>query len=552
MANPGQGEEFLRVPAAGGDPDQPDSRGVVLELVPADRVVGARLIDHQDVTEAPRAHAGRLPGERDPGDVVEVDRRYQALAVCGTGHGPGHHVDAAVGMAGAPDPGARRPGELAAGVLLGVLAEVPYVPLVVLGEEREFLLLQPALEEVTVPGDHRIHAVDHLGEAADGEHHRMRRVMAALENSPGVAELGPRHQREHRVVHPGRRGEPVPPALGRGRAGLRRRAGRAGLRRCGLLAGARGAARGQWQRAEHGERCERPDTRYQGHHWLPSGWTRSARRPRPSRSRRLRPNRRYREGSTSRLSRVEVARPPSTTTASGCSISCPGRSPSSTSGTRARPVASDVIRIGDSRSRAPRITSAVPNSMPSSCSRCCQWLISRMPLRAAMPNTVKKPTNDPREMIPPPAHAARIPPTSAIGSVTKASTASRHLRNDAWSSSRIRTPAMSEDCSSRDCAACRSWYSPSISMWYPRFRCTAASLRLMSLTTAPRSRPATAAPTSRYRESPCWSMALGLGCKATVATEPSRTRPPDGVSMGRSATSLKLCRTEPGLHTTTS
>jgi hypothetical protein len=46
------------------------------------------------------------------------------------------------------------------------------------------------------------------------------------------------------------------------------------------------------------------------------------------------------------------------TTASGCSISWPGIWPVTTSGTTASPVASAVIRIGDSRSRAPRRTSS--------------------------------------------------------------------------------------------------------------------------------------------------------------------------------------------------
>ena len=134
-------------------------------------------------------------------------------------------------------------------------------------------------------------------------------------------------------------------------------------------------------------------------------------------ARRRWPNRRYSDGSTNRLSSVDVNSPPRMTTASGCSISCPGRVPSTTSGTSASPVASDVIRIGASRSRAPRSTSSRPNAIPSCSSRCWQWLISRIPLRAAMPNTVKKPTSEPSEMIPPAIQAASTPPTSAIGNV---------------------------------------------------------------------------------------------------------------------------------------
>src|SRR5215472_5555480 len=140
MAHADQGEQLNRVPAAGADPDQPDTGGVVLDLVPAGRVVRAGLVDHQDVLVTPGVHAGRLPGAGDLGDVVEPDRRHKTLAVPSANRGIGQHVDAAVGVAGAPDPGARRPGELAAGVFLGVLAEVPHVPGVVLGEEGEFLL----------------------------------------------------------------------------------------------------------------------------------------------------------------------------------------------------------------------------------------------------------------------------------------------------------------------------------------------------------------------------------------------------------------------------
>ena len=155
-------------------------------------------------------------------------------------------------------------------------------------------------------------------------------------------------------------------------------------------------------------------------------------------------------------------------------------------------------------------------------------------------------------MIPPASQAASTPPTSAIGSVRNSKTASRQLRNEAWSSSRMSSPAMIADSSSRLCAACRSWYSPSSSTWYPRASCTEPSFCLISLTTEPRSRPSTAAPTSRYLESPCRSMALGFGCSATVATSPSLMWPPDGRSIGRFSMSEKLCLVRSGLQTTTS
>ncbi len=59
------------------------------------------------------------------------------------------------------------------------------------------------------------------------------------------------------------------------------------------------------------------------------------------------------------------------------------------------------MRIGASRSRAPRRTSSRPHGTPSSRSRCWQWLMSRIPLRAAMPKTVKNPTSEPSVMTPP-------------------------------------------------------------------------------------------------------------------------------------------------------
>src|SRR6266571_8381000 len=132
----GQRAELLRVPAARAHPDEPGAGRIVLDLVTAGGVVGAGLVDHENlVVAARRRHAVLLAGAGDHGDVVELDRRDQALAVLHARPGLARHVNAAVGAAHAPDPGARRPGELPALVLLRVLAEVPHVPLVVLGEE---------------------------------------------------------------------------------------------------------------------------------------------------------------------------------------------------------------------------------------------------------------------------------------------------------------------------------------------------------------------------------------------------------------------------------
>ena len=46
------------------------------------------------------------------------------------------------------------------------------------------------------------------------------------------------------------------------------------------------------------------------------------------------------------------------------------------------------MRIGESRSRAPRMTSAGPNASPSWRSRCWKWVTIMIPLRAAIPITV--------------------------------------------------------------------------------------------------------------------------------------------------------------------
>jgi hypothetical protein len=46
-------------------------------------------------------------------------------------------------------------------------------------------------------------------------------------------------------------------------------------------------------------------------------------------------------------------------------------------------------------------------------------------LEVAIPNTVKNPTSDPSEMMPPNQYTATAPPTSAVGRVTNVSTARR-------------------------------------------------------------------------------------------------------------------------------
>ena len=70
-------------------------------------------------------------------------------------------------------------------------------------------------------------------------------------------------------------------------------------------------------------------------------------------------------------------------------------------------------------------------------------------MRAAMPNTVKNPTSDPMERIPPVANAASTPPTSASGRVTKASSAGRQLPSATCSSRKMIASAMTPVVNSR-------------------------------------------------------------------------------------------------------
>src|SRR5207249_10925530 len=72
------------------------------------------------------------------------------------------------------------------------------------------------------------------------------------------------------------------------------------------------------------------------------------------------PNRKYREGTTNRLSNVDVTRPPRMTTAIGCSISWPGRLPATTKGTMASPVADLATQLAALRSAAPARTAPGP------------------------------------------------------------------------------------------------------------------------------------------------------------------------------------------------
>src|SRR6201991_1412353 len=102
----GQREELLGVPAARADLDEPGRRRVVLDLMAAGGVVGAGLVDHENLLVAGTRQAVLLAGAGDHGDVVELDRRDQALPVFHSRPGLAEHVDTAVGAVHAPDPGA--------------------------------------------------------------------------------------------------------------------------------------------------------------------------------------------------------------------------------------------------------------------------------------------------------------------------------------------------------------------------------------------------------------------------------------------------------------
>ena len=73
-------------------------------------------------------------------------------------------------------------------------------------------------------------------------------------------------------------------------------------------------------------------------------------------------------------------------------------------------------------------------------SRCWKWAPIGIPLRAAIPKTVRKPTSEPSET-PLPSAPAIAPPTSAMGNSRKLKSASRKPPNATWSRRKIATPA---------------------------------------------------------------------------------------------------------------
>ena len=101
------------------------------------------------------------------------------------------------------EPGRRRD-ELSLLVLLGVLAEVPDVPVVVLGEQSQLRLLELTRAPVSLPDDDVAHAAYLLGEVGDRVSHAMRDAPAFFSCRPFEDELRSRLEREPRVVDRGR------------------------------------------------------------------------------------------------------------------------------------------------------------------------------------------------------------------------------------------------------------------------------------------------------------------------------------------------------------
>ena len=106
----------------------------------------------------------------------------------------------------------------------------------------------------------------------------------------------------------------------------------------------------------------------------------------------------------------------------------PGAAAPIISGTSATPADSAVISTGVSRSRLPRTTSSRPHGMPSCSARLMVWLTLRMPLRAAIPVSVMKPTMLATDSGWPASHSAATAPIRASGRLPmmiSASTAER-------------------------------------------------------------------------------------------------------------------------------
>ena len=129
--------------------------------------------------------------------------------------------------------------------------------------------------------------------------------------------------------------------------------------------------------------------------------------------------------------------------------------------------------------------------------------------------------------------------------------AARQDRLSAWKSRKTAIAAASAYQPTRDRFG-PVMLSPTTSARYSSGICSASSRWVTSATTSARSRDGTDATTSRLRETASRGIATCSGPIPTVAMSPSRTWPPLGVSINRSANPDGLCRTAGPPQTTTS
>src|SRR5690606_23578411 len=131
------------------------------------------------------------------------------------------------------------------------------------------------------------------------------------------------------------------------------------------------------------------------------------------------PKRRNRPGNRSRVSSVELIRPPMTTIASGRWISDPGPVANS-SGTRPNAAIVAVIMTGRSRRSDPSMTTSSMGMRRST--RWLKWLTMTTPLSTAMPSSAMKPTEAGTDRYSPESNRAKTPPISAKGTLATTST----------------------------------------------------------------------------------------------------------------------------------
>src|SRR5215207_3092670 len=177
------------------DPNIAHIRRVVLELGGA-RLIRVELLGHQNVLVALNGSAGLLVRLVDPGAVIKIyRRRREPLGVVGRAQlRLCFHGDPCPSTFLAADPGGGFV-ELAVLVLLGILADQPHVPRVVLGKKGELWLAELSCGVVPLPDDQGSHAVDDLAQVGDGGDLATRLApLLVHDGGPLVDELRPRPQ----------------------------------------------------------------------------------------------------------------------------------------------------------------------------------------------------------------------------------------------------------------------------------------------------------------------------------------------------------------------